>query len=93
MAGGFHDPLGYDCIAEYLTVKSKNGAFACVMNACFGFGKYNSTDGPSQRFDCQFWDALYEEGKNTLGKANQDSKKRIMLQILRDLVLCFVTMN
>ena len=39
MAGGFHDPLGYDCIAEYLTVKSKNGAFACVMNACFGFGK------------------------------------------------------
>jgi len=74
MAGGF-DWTEDDCIAEYLTAKTSNGAFAVIMNARFGWGKYNSTDGPSQRFDREFWDALYDDGKNTLGKANQDSKE------------------
>lgn len=64
MAGGFHWDQD-DCIAEYLTVKTSHGAFASIMNACFGWGKYNSTDGPSQHFDREFWDALYSEGKNT----------------------------
>ena len=33
-----------------------SGAFAVIMNARYGWGTRNSTDGPSQRFDRQFWD-------------------------------------
>jgi len=34
-----------------------------------------STDGPSQRFDRQFWDAPLGEGIFEIGRANQDSKE------------------
>jgi hypothetical protein len=47
------------------------------MNARYGYGTYNSTDGPSQRFDREFWDAVFnqDEGLPEVGKANQDSKE------------------
>ena len=75
MAGGFDDPQNYDCIAEYLTVKTDNAAFAAIMNARYGWGVVGSTNGASQRFHRQFLDAIYGEGIQQIGKANHDSKE------------------
>ncbi len=74
LAGRFDD---YDCFAEYMNIKTDHGAFAVVMNARFGWGTSNTTDGPSQRFNRQFWDAVYnvDENKPELGRANQDAKE------------------
>ncbi len=63
-----------DSLAENFVVK-EHGAFATIMNSRYGFGRRDSTDGPSQRFDRQFWDAIFSEGKTNLGLANQDSKE------------------
>ena len=63
-----------NCFAEVITTMAE-GAFAVVMNARYGWGTHYSTDGPSQRFDRQFWDAVLEERFLELGWANQDSKE------------------
>lgn len=78
MAGGFDNPNDYDCIAEYFTVKTPKAAFAAIMNARYGWGTKGSTNGPSQRFHRQFWDAIFGEGICEIGKANQDSKEDIL---------------
>ncbi len=70
-------PGGFDvtnCFAEVLTTM-EHGAYAAVMNARYGWGMGGSTDGPSQRFARQFWDAAMGEDKLELGRANQDSKE------------------
>jgi hypothetical protein len=77
-AGGFDVS---DCIAEYFTTKIANGAFAGIWNARYGWGSYRTTDGPSQRFDRQFWDAVFKENLSTLGKANSDSKEDNLYKI------------
>jgi hypothetical protein len=66
---------GTDCWAEYMNIKTDNGGFAVIMNARYGFGEFNSTDGPSQRFNRELWDAVFSEGLTDLGRANQDSKE------------------
>jgi hypothetical protein len=63
-----------NCFAEVLTT-IEHGAFADIMNARYGWGTLNSTDGPSHRFARQFWDAALGEDKLELGRANQDSKE------------------
>ncbi|PKP59005.1 MAG: hypothetical protein CVT88_06395, partial [Candidatus Altiarchaeales archaeon HGW-Altiarchaeales-1] len=63
-----------DSIGEHL-VTSEHGAFAVIMNSRYGWGKGYSTDGESQRFDRQFWDAVFGENITNIGKANQDSKE------------------
>jgi hypothetical protein len=75
MAGGFDDPQGYDCIAEQFTIKTVHGAFAGIWNARYGFFWSYSTDGDSQRFHRQFWDAVFGENIPEIGKANHDSKE------------------
>ncbi|MGF3554961.1 MAG: C25 family cysteine peptidase [Thermoplasmatota archaeon] len=75
MAGGFDNPEGYDCIAEQFTVKTSHGAFAGIWNARYGFFWSYSTDGDSQRFHRQFWDAVFGENITQIGKANHDSKE------------------
>ncbi len=72
MAGGFDDD---DCIAEYFTVKTDHAAFAVIMNARYGWFWSYSTDGDSQRFHRQFWDAVFGENMPEIGKANHDSKE------------------
>ena len=76
-AGCFDGP---DCWAEYATIKTASGAFAVIMNARYGWGTSN-TDGPSQRFDREFFDAIYSEEKVELAKANQDSKEDNLYRI------------
>ncbi|HEC77235.1 MAG TPA: hypothetical protein ENI33_08290, partial [Thermoplasmatales archaeon] len=63
-----------DCIAEHF-VCTPNGAFSVIMNARYGWGISYSTDGPSQRYDREFWDAIFREGMKQIGRANQDSKE------------------
>jgi len=63
-----------DCIAEHWTVTA-HGAFGGVWNARYGWGAGYSTDGPSQRYDREFWDAVYGENYYQVGKANHDSKE------------------
>ena len=75
MAGGFDNPNGYDCIAEHLTVKTQNAAFAAIMNARYGWFWSYTTDGDSQRFNREFCDAVYGEDITEIGRANQDSKE------------------
>ncbi|MGC9308596.1 MAG: C25 family cysteine peptidase, partial [Thermoplasmatota archaeon] len=65
---------GDECIAEYFTVESEHGAFAVIMNARFGWYNPGGTDGTSQHFDREFFDAVYNESMPEIGKANQDSK-------------------
>ncbi len=62
-----------DCVAEHLTTSTRFGMYAVVFNARYGWGRYSSTDGPSQRFDRQFWDAYFNERIIELGAINADS--------------------
>jgi hypothetical protein len=72
LAGHFD---GTECWAETMNIKTDHGAFALVMNARYGWGDWNTTDGPSQRFNREFWDAVFGEASPELGRANQDSKE------------------
>ncbi len=62
-----------DCMAEHLTTSTRKGMFAVVFNSRYGWGKSNSTDGASHRYNREFWDAMFREGKNMLGMMNADS--------------------
>lgn len=83
MSGGFDNPEGGDCIAEYFTVKNTKGAFAGIWNARYGFFWSYSTDGDSQRYHRQFWDAVYGENIWEIGRANHDSKEDNLFMIQR----------
>jgi hypothetical protein len=74
MAGGFDDNY-VDCIAEHFTVKTDTGAVSGIWNARYGWFWSYSTDGDSQRFHREFWDAVFGEGIPQMGKANSDSKE------------------
>ena len=71
MPGGFDTT---NCFAEVIT-SMEHGAFAVIMNARFGWGEYETTDGPGQRYARRFWDAPLGEGLLEIGIANQDSKE------------------
>jgi hypothetical protein len=75
MAGGFDDPGGYDCIAEYFTAKSVEGAFAGIWNARSGFFWTFRLDSDSHRYNREFFDAIFGEKIYNIAKANQDSKE------------------
>jgi len=72
-----------ECWAEYATVKEDYSAFAVVMNARYGWGSGYITDGPSQRFHREYWDAVFNplENKKQLGPANHDSKEDNLYRI------------
>jgi PKD repeat protein len=72
---GYFDLDEFDVLAEFFTVKNPHGAFAVIMNSASGIMDKVTTNGWSQRFDREFWDAIFGENKKELGKANQDSKE------------------
>ena len=91
MAGGFDNR---DCIAESFTVKTKHGAFAGIWNARYGWFWAYSTDGDSQRFHREFWDAVFGEKIPEIGKANQDSKEDNLYLIGRSCMRwCYYELN
>ncbi|HII07940.1 MAG TPA: hypothetical protein HA349_11705 [Methanotrichaceae archaeon] len=63
-----------DCVLEHF-VTEPHGAFAFIGNSRFGWGRRSNTDGPSQRYDRQFWDAVFAEGIENIGRALQDAKE------------------
>jgi hypothetical protein len=77
---------GTTCWAETANVKTDAGAFAVIMNARYGFGEFNSTDGASQRFNREFWDAVFSpaEGKLEIGRAQADQKEDNIWRITDD---------
>ncbi len=93
MAGGF-DCDYCDCIAEHFTVKTETGAFAGIWNARYGWFWSNSTDGDSQRFHRQFWDAIFKENIPEIGRANSDSKEDNLAIIDRSCIRwCYYQLN
>jgi len=82
-AGGFDNPQDDDCIAEYFTTKTANGAFAGIWNTRYGWGgPRGTTDGSSQKFQRYFWDEIYTMKNKEIGVANQNSKINIFNDIL-----------
>ncbi len=69
-----------NCFAEVLTTMDA-GAFAIIMNARYGWGDSNTTDGPSQRFNRTFWDAAFDANTSQLGRMNQLSKEHWLANI------------
>jgi len=65
--------LEEDAVGEEL-VTIPTGAVACVMNSRNGWGSTVDTNGPSQYFDREFFDALFGEGIAPLGQVQDDSK-------------------
>ncbi|MEE4196614.1 MAG: C25 family cysteine peptidase, partial [Bacteroidales bacterium] len=63
-----------DCFAEAIT-SLETGLVATIMNSRYGWGMKGSTDGASQYFDREFFDAIFNENMFTLGEANADSKE------------------
>jgi parallel beta-helix repeat protein len=59
----YDNPTPYECIAEYFTGKAPHGAFAAIMSArmsLVGMGDYEGIlDGPCQRYQRMFWDAIF----------------------------------
>lgn len=93
LAGHFD---GTDCWAETINIKTDAGAFAVIMNARYGWGTSNSTDGPSQRFNREFWDAIFNasEAKPRIGPANHDSKEDNLYRISDDCMRwCYYEIN
>ena len=64
-----------DCINEAMTLQIPTGSVAAIANSRYGWGSHGNTDGSSQYFDRQFFDAIFGEGITTIGWANQDSKE------------------
>jgi hypothetical protein len=62
-----------DAISEAFTT-IQHSAVAFVGNTRYGWGMHMSTDGSSQYFDRQFFDALFGEDIFNIGKVNEDSK-------------------
>ena len=67
-----------DAIAEHFTTSTRHGAAAGIFNSRYGWGSRYSTDGPSQRPNREFWDALFGEDLNQLGVMNADSHEDIL---------------
>ena len=62
-----------DAISEQFTT-IEHSAVAFVGNTRYGWGMHSSTDGSSQYYDRQFFDALFGEDIYNIGKVNEDSK-------------------
>jgi uncharacterized repeat protein (TIGR01451 family) len=83
-----------DCICEEFTTIA-HGAVAWECNSRYGWGDLSTTNGPSQPFDRQFFDALFAENRTTLGDMNGDSKEDNIWMIPSDNTIrwCYYELN
>jgi hypothetical protein len=65
--------VDYDCIGEKIHKENGHGMAAGILNSRYGWGMRNSTDGPSQWYDREFFDAYFGEYFFNLGVINADS--------------------
>ncbi len=83
-----------DCICEEFTTIA-HAAVAYEANSRYGWGDLSTTNGPSQHFDRQFFDALFAENRTTLGDMNGDSKEDCIWMIPSDNTIrwCYYELN
>ncbi len=65
---------GSDCFAEKITTV-ETAEVATIGNSRYGWYQQNSTNGASQYFDRQFFDAIFSENITQIGAVNSDSKE------------------
>jgi len=64
------------------------------MNWGFGWGAPNTTDGPSQRYNRQFWDAHLRENETRFSRMNEDSKEDLVWRINEPCMrFCYYELN
>ncbi len=75
MSGGWDQDYSgnSEAISEH-QIFSQGGSFAVIMNSRYGWYSPGSITGPSQKYDKQFFDAIFQEGIRNLGAANDDSR-------------------
>ncbi|MFH1688744.1 MAG: C25 family cysteine peptidase [Candidatus Eisenbacteria bacterium] len=71
---------GGDCFSESFT-GDDDGAVAIITNTRYGWGDPGGTDGSSQYFDREFFDAIFAEDIYPLGYVNNDSKIDVLWRI------------
>ncbi len=81
-----------DCICEAFTT-IQNSAVAFLCNSRYGWGSGNNTNGPSQYYDRQFFDALFAENISNIGWTNADSKEDCVPYISAATLWVFYEMN
>ncbi|NOQ32928.1 MAG: hypothetical protein GQ567_01820 [Methanosarcinales archaeon] len=84
-----------DCIGEHF-VNNDNGAFAFIGNTRYGwYISGQPGNGPSDKFDIEFFDALFVEDITNMGIALQDSKEDLAGDALADPYMryCYYTLN
>ncbi len=64
-----------DCMAEQFTAKTQHAAFAYFMNTRYGFYLRGRLDGPSNVYDWEFADALFNDGIPNIGAAMDKGKE------------------
>ena len=63
-----------DSILEHF-ISADGGAFGFIGNSRYGWYYVGSTNGSSQRYNREFWDAVIYEGILNIGKALADAKE------------------
>lgn len=76
---------GGDCFAEVITT-IETAEVASIANSRYGWYSPGNTNGPSQFFDREFFDAIYGEDIFTIGTANADSKEDNIGYIQADMI-------
>jgi hypothetical protein len=71
---------GSDCFAENFA-GDDDGAVAVITNTRYGWGDPGGTNGSSQYFDREFFDAIFAENIYPLGYVNNDSKIDVLWAI------------
>jgi len=85
-----------DCAGEHFTVENGNGgAFAYIGNTRSGWYTPGSLEGPSQQFDKEFFDAIFKESIENIGRALQDAKEDLQGSVgaIGAMRWCYFTLN
>jgi len=91
-AGGEYEAL--EAVGEHFLF-ADHGAFAVIMNSAYGFYQPGSVWGPSEYYDYEFFDAIFNESIVNLGRANQDSKEDNvgMVRLTGKMRCCYLELN
>ena len=82
-----------DCIGESFTT-IQNSAVAYIGNSRYGWGSVNNTNGASQYFDRQFFDAIFGENIYRLGWVLNDAKEDVIPYINIEIMRwCYYEVN
>lgn len=85
------ESYGYvgDCFSEVITTIA-TAEVATIGNSRYGWYSQGNTNGASQYFDRQFYDAIFGENITQIGAANDDSKEDNVSYILGNKVIRWV---